>query len=92
MNVSELMTKAVVVVTQNDTIGTALRLLEECEIRHLPVLAGQNIVGIVSDRDLRHYRLPMLEELAHTAYADGLLDKQVSEAMRNRRDHGGRAR
>lgn len=82
MNVSELMTKAVVVVTQSDTVGTALRLLEECEIRHLPVLEGQNIVGIVSDRDLRRYRLPVLEELAHIAYADKLLEKQVSEAMR----------
>ncbi len=82
MKVTELMTKAVVVVTPSDTIGRALRLLEECEIRHLPVLAGQELVGIVSDRDLSRYRLPMLEQLEHGEYSDGLLGAPVSEAMR----------
>jgi len=81
MDVTELMTKAVVVVTPEDKIRTALRLLEDTEIRHLPVVKGQNLVGLVSDRDLREYRLPVLEELEHPDYADNLLDKPVSEAM-----------
>lgn len=82
MNASDLMTRAVVVVTQRDTIRTALRLLEDCEIRHLPVLAGQNVVGMLSDRDVRRYRIPVLEELEHPEYSDELLDKLVSEAMK----------
>jgi acetoin utilization protein AcuB len=82
MKVRELMTRAVVVVTQQDTIRTALRLLEECEIRHLPVLAGKNVVGVLSDRDVRRYRIPIREELERPEYADALLDKHVSEAMK----------
>jgi acetoin utilization protein AcuB len=82
MNVSALMTKSVVVVTQEDTIRTALRLLEECEVRHLPVLAGQNVVGILSDRDVRRYRIPIIEELEHPDFADALLDKSVALAMK----------
>lgn len=81
MDVTELMTKAVVVVTPEDTIRTALRLLEDTDIRHLPVVNGQSLVGLVSDRDLREYRLPVLEELEHPDYADDLLNKPVSEAM-----------
>jgi acetoin utilization protein AcuB len=82
MNVNELMTKAVVVVTPQDNLRTALRLLDECDIRHLPVVEGQKIVGMLSDRDLRRYRLPPHERFGHPAYAEALLDTPVSEAMR----------
>lgn len=82
MDVSALMIKDVVVVSPEDSIRSALELLEDLQIRHLPVVVeGQRLVGIVSDRDLREFRLPVLEELANPEFADRLLAKRVGEAM-----------
>lgn len=47
------MTPDVLTVTPATPLGTALRLTREHNIRHLPVLADDRLVGLVSDRDLR---------------------------------------
>jgi acetoin utilization protein AcuB len=81
MNASTLMTTAVVTATPKDTVRKALRLLEDGDIRHLPIVEGKRLVGLVSDRDLREYRLPLLEEIDDPDYADDLLDTPLSELM-----------
>jgi acetoin utilization protein AcuB len=82
MNVSTLMKRSVVVVSPEDTVRRALEMLEDLEIRHLPVVVdGDTLVGIVSDRDLREFRLPVLEELAHPEFADALMARKVGDAM-----------
>src|SRR4028118_1429115 len=43
----------VTTLSPEDTVGDALALCRERRIRHLPVLEGGSLVGIVSDRDLR---------------------------------------
>lgn len=53
MRIKEIMRKRVVTVTTETTIGEALSLLRGNRIRHLPVMDGERLVGIVSDRDLR---------------------------------------
>lgn len=35
------------------SVEDARRMMDEHEIRHLPVVAGEHLVGVVSDRDLR---------------------------------------
>lgn len=47
------MTSRVVTVRPNDSIQDARELMKAHGIRHLPVLRGQAIAGIVSDRDLQ---------------------------------------
>jgi acetoin utilization protein AcuB len=46
------MTREVVCVTPSDRLVDAFALMTEWEIRHLPVLEGKTIVGILSDRDI----------------------------------------
>ena len=50
----DVMTERPVTVLIDETIATAARLLDELEIRHLPVVddAGE-LVGMLSDRDVR---------------------------------------
>lgn len=48
-----IMVAPVVTATPETPVGEARRLLSEGRIRHLPVLAGDLLVGIASDRDLR---------------------------------------
>jgi acetoin utilization protein AcuB len=51
--VRDSMTREVVVLSPQTTAAEALGLCRERRIRHLPVLEGGRLVGIVSDRDLR---------------------------------------
>jgi acetoin utilization protein AcuB len=53
MRIEEIMRKRVVTVHTDTTIEDALELLRGNRIRHLPVMDGEKLVGIISDRDLR---------------------------------------
>jgi acetoin utilization protein AcuB len=56
MFVSDWMTRKVFTVTQDDSISTAIKLLKEKKIKHLPVVKKDNgLVGILSDRDIKEY-------------------------------------
>jgi acetoin utilization protein AcuB len=81
MDVQELMTAALVTIKPSDTVRVALTKMEDQEIRHLPVVQGKQLVGMVSDRDLREYRLPVVEEIENPEYAEDLLETPVSEVM-----------
>ena len=48
----EVMTTAVKTVSVDDTAETAGLLMSRYHVRHLPVLKGNEIVGIISERDL----------------------------------------
>ena len=50
--VREIMTKDVVTVTEADTIRECMRVMTDSHIRHLPVMEGIKIVGLVSLGDL----------------------------------------
>jgi acetoin utilization protein AcuB len=50
------MTKKVFTVTPDDNITTAIKLLKEKKIKHLPVVKNDTtIAGILSDRDIKDY-------------------------------------
>lgn len=53
MQVAERMRTAVILVRPSDSVRTALKLLGEQKIRHLPVVEDGKLVGIVTDRDIR---------------------------------------
>jgi acetoin utilization protein AcuB len=53
MLVKNRMTADPVSVSPDDSLATALRLTREHRVRHLPVVRGGELVGILSDRDIR---------------------------------------
>jgi acetoin utilization protein AcuB len=81
MEVQQLMTTSVVTAKPETTVRDALQLLEDQEIRHLPVVDDGRLVGMVSDRDLREYRLPMLEELNNPDFAESLTTDTLASVM-----------
>lgn len=54
--VKELMTKEVNHVTPQETVDECMTIMTNKRIRHLPVLRGSNLVGIVSITDVMRIR------------------------------------
>ncbi|WP_028309656.1 CBS and ACT domain-containing protein [Desulfitibacter alkalitolerans] len=61
MLVKEIMTQNVITVSPNTNIFEALALINQHRIRHLPIINDTELVGIVSDRDLRDVKPSTLE-------------------------------
>ncbi len=53
MLVRDIMTSPVVSITPDVTLQDAYRTMQEKGIRHLPVVEGEALVGVITDRDLR---------------------------------------
>ena len=55
MKVVDIMTRDALTVTPTETIGQADELMNTNKIRQLPVVQGKDLVGIVTDRDIRSF-------------------------------------
>jgi CBS domain-containing protein len=71
--VDEIMTRDVVTCSPEHTIEEAMRLMTERRIRHLPVVEGGRVAGVVSIGDLVKWTISAQEEtIAHlTNYISG---------------------
>ncbi len=81
MVVEEVMTKSPVVVQAEQSVQEVLATLLELDARHLPVLDDGDLVGIISDRDLRSFMLPELSALDSPEEAKQRLASPVSGLM-----------
>ena len=81
MKVSDRMTRDVITVQADDPIREAVDLVEERQLRRFPVMKGDELVGIVTDRDLRNATASSVV-LTEKKYHDFLLDAvKVESAM-----------
>ena len=71
-SVGAVMTSFPYFVNSDDTLPKVERLMDEHNIRHVPVLKKRRVVGIVSERDLHHFikRSAPLEEKARIQAGD----------------------
>ncbi len=67
--IREVMTTRVLYVTPDQTVPDCMALMTNKRIRHLPVLDGDKVVGLVSIRDLVRFVMSeqefMIEQLEH---------------------------
>lgn len=63
--VNEILSGQVVSVTPDHTVDQCLRLMTEHRVRHLPVLEGQQILGVVSIGDLVNWVISAQNSTIH---------------------------
>jgi acetoin utilization protein AcuB len=56
MKVSRYMTQKLITATPEMTVKQAFLLMRTHRVRHIPVVEGEELAGIISDRDLRRPR------------------------------------
>ncbi len=64
MLVGQIMSQKIVTISPDKRVGQALKLMQKHQIRHVPVIAHDRMVGWITSRDLREVLLAsMLEEI-----------------------------
>ena len=81
MIAEELMTPKPEYVGPGSTIREVVEKMLELDIRHLPVVENHALVGIISDRDVRSFVLPLSAVVNDPQAREAQLDRQVHEIM-----------
>lgn len=81
MMVREVMSLEPYVAATSASVRQILRILNEADVRHVPIVEGDALAGIVSDRDLRALMPSALERFEHPAQVEQLLEQPISQLM-----------
>lgn len=81
MLVADLMTRDVRTLAPDQTLRDAVVLMRRLKIRHLPVVDGELIVGIVTDRDVKRATPSALSEEGRSEYDRVLNETNIGQVM-----------
>jgi len=84
MPVREIMRSPVLTIFTDESVGRAIQLMTRNRMRHMPVLRGDKLAGIVRIDDLLKHRLEALERETK-ALTDAFLDKVNRRGRREMR-------
>ncbi len=81
MIVEEIMTANPITASSTTSIREVIEILFEQDVRHLPIIDGDELVGIISDRDLRAFLVPAMTELDKPQAVAARLSRAISSVM-----------
>ena len=81
MLVEDVMSRSVVTLTPEQTLRDALNLLQSNRVRHLPVVDGSALVGMVTDRDVKRATPSVLSGVGRDEYDRVLKTTKVAQFM-----------
>ena len=85
LTVRDLMTEDPIVVDPEVPLSRVMGLMQEAQIRHVPVIDEQGIVGLVSDRDLAFiHSLPGVFDKVEAGDVERALSAPVAVVMKSR--------
>ena len=81
MTVEEVMTRTVVAMEEEQTLREAIELLQRHRIRQVPVVRGEKVVGIITDRDVKRATPSLLSGVVQEEFYRVLNETTVSQVM-----------
>jgi len=81
MNVSEIAHTVLVTVTMDHTIGRARDIMKMKKIRHLLVMDGSELVGVITDRDVRSHLSPHIDTPIESSEDERTLETKIHKVM-----------
>jgi acetoin utilization protein AcuB len=81
MLIDKIMSKPVVTVTLDDTLGKVKHIFENAKFHHLLVVEEGTLYGVISDRDLLKSISPFIGTVQETPHDKFTLNKKVHQIM-----------
>lgn len=81
MTADEIMTEDVTTIGETASLAQALEVMAERDIQHLPVVRGSELVGMLSDRDVRGYGISLVSDVETMERLQARLGAEVTNAM-----------
>ena len=81
MLVREFMTTALTCLQETDTLLEATMIFVRSTFRHIPVLRGKQLVGVVTERDVKQFVPTLLTKVTPELYSEVLETTAISRVM-----------
>jgi acetoin utilization protein AcuB len=81
MSVAKIMTREVLMIGMDDTLETMLEVFQKHKFHHLLVVEDNELVGVISDRDLLKEMSPFLNTLSEERRDKETLMKKAHQIM-----------
>jgi CBS-domain-containing membrane protein len=81
MLVRDIMTTGLTTLREDEVLLDATFIFASSRFRHIPILNGNKLVGIVTERDLKHYTPSILSGIPPAEYNRLMADTPLSKIM-----------
>lgn len=81
MFVRDIMTTDLTTLREDEMLLDAILLLARAGFRHIPIVNGEQLVGIVTERDVKHYTPSILSGISPDDYNRLMEDTPLSKIM-----------
>ena len=81
MNVNEIMTSKVITIGMDDTLGQIQKVFEKYKFHHVLIVEDEELIGIISDRDVLREISPYINTLSEDSRARKTLTKKAHQIM-----------
>ena len=81
MLVRDIMTTEITTLREDEVLLDATLILARGGFRHIPILSGKQLAGIVTERDLKHYTPSILSGIAPEEYNRLMATTPLSKIM-----------
>ena len=81
MQVRELMTTEVTTVQETDSLIDAAMIFSRSTVRHLPVLRGKQLVGVITERDVKRFAPGLLSGVSSEQYQQVMESTPLARVM-----------
>ena len=81
MKVEDIMTREVITLCEDDTLRDAINSVQRNHIRHIPIVDGKRLIGVVSDRDIKRATPSLYSGISQEKFNEMISELSLSRVM-----------